>query len=184
MGGRPSRAVVSFHHLFNAASALEALNLASNARAIGEAHRRYTNFVNARGRWSGHLFQSRFSSVPMDENHLLTAIRYVSLNPVRAGLVARAEDWPWSSVPAHLAGEDDALVRVKPALRRVADFRALIRPDPRDAERFARLRALERTGRPLAAANFVADLEKCLGRPIARRSPGRKPKPREQAELL
>jgi putative transposase len=39
-------------------------------RALGEAHRRYTNFVNARDRWTGHLFQSRFASVAMDESHL------------------------------------------------------------------------------------------------------------------
>ena len=38
-------------------------------RAVGEAHRRYTNFINARGRWTGHLFQSRFASVAMDESH-------------------------------------------------------------------------------------------------------------------
>ena len=37
--------------------------------AVGETHRRYTNFVNARGRWTGHLFQSRFASVVMDEAH-------------------------------------------------------------------------------------------------------------------
>jgi len=72
-------------------------------RAGGEAHRRYTNFINARGRWTGHLFQSRFSSVAMDEAHLVAAARYVSLNPVRAPLPARARDWPWSSVRAHLA---------------------------------------------------------------------------------
>jgi hypothetical protein len=40
-------------------------------RAVGEAHRRYTNFINARGRWTGHLFQSRFASVAMDESHLI-----------------------------------------------------------------------------------------------------------------
>ena len=51
--------------------------------AVGEAHRRYTNFINARGRWTGHLFQSRFASVAMDELHLLAAVSYVSLNPVR-----------------------------------------------------------------------------------------------------
>ena len=76
-------------------------------RAVGEAHRRYTNFVNARGGWTGHLLQSRFASVAMDEGHLMAAVRYVSLNPVRARLVARAEAWPWSSVRAHLAGADD-----------------------------------------------------------------------------
>ncbi len=61
------------------------------AQGIGEAHRRYTSFVNTRGRWTGHLFQNRFASVPMDEAHFVTAVRYVSLNPVRARLVARAE---------------------------------------------------------------------------------------------
>ena len=73
-------------------------------RAVGETHRRYTNFINARGRWTGHLFQSRFASVALDHTHLMRAVRYVSLNPVRARFVSRAEDWRWSSVRAHLAG--------------------------------------------------------------------------------
>ncbi len=60
--------------------------------AVGEAHRRYTNFINARGRWTGHLFQRRFASVAMDEAHLMAAVCYVNLNPVRARLVSRAED--------------------------------------------------------------------------------------------
>ena len=60
-------------------------------RAVGEPHRRYTNFINARGRWTGHLFQSRFASVAMDEAHLSAAVCYVSLNPVRGLCVRR--DW-------------------------------------------------------------------------------------------
>jgi putative transposase len=59
---------------------------AGMARALGEAHRRYAVFVNSRGRWSGHLFDGRYASAPMDEDHLLSAVRYVSLSPVRAGL--------------------------------------------------------------------------------------------------
>ena len=59
---------------------------------MGEAHRRYTNFVNARGRWSGHLFQSRFAPVAMDDAHLIAAARYVPMNPVRARLVARPDE--------------------------------------------------------------------------------------------
>jgi len=149
---------------------------ASFARGIGEAHRRYTNFINARGRWTGHLFQSRFASVVMDGAHFITGVRYVSLNPVRARLVAKAEDWPWSSVRAHLAGRDDALVAVKPVLDVVGDFRALLAPDRADEEHFQMVRCAERVGRPLANADFVADLERRLGRPIARRAPGRKRK--------
>ena len=78
------------------------------ARAVGEAHRRYTAFICARGRWTGHLFQARFGSVAMDEDHLMAAFRYVALNPVKAKLVSKAEDWPWSSAGAHIAGVDSA----------------------------------------------------------------------------
>src|SRR6266851_7776869 len=109
-------------------------------RAVGETHRRYTNFINARGRWTGHLFQSRFSSVAMDEDHLLAAVRYVSLNPVRARLVGRADQWPWSSVAAHLAGVDDELVRVRPVLDRVDRFADLLQTDADDPA-FRTLRA-------------------------------------------
>jgi putative transposase len=143
-------------------------------RAVGEAHRRYTGFINARGRWTGHLFQSRFASVAMDEGHLMAAVRYVSLNPVRARLVARAQDWPWSSVRAHLAGRDDGLVTVGPVLERQRDFAALLADG--QEEGFNALRLSEGSGRPLGTADFVADLERLLGRPIARRAPGRKPR--------
>jgi putative transposase len=146
-------------------------------RAIGEAHRRYTNFINARGRWSGHLFQSRFASVAMDDAHLTAAVRYVSFNPVRARLVARPQDWAWSSVRAHLAGVDDALVAVTPLVERfgAAGLADLLRADGDDEAAFAALRGAETTGRPLGNADFIAGLERLLGRPIARRAPGRKP---------
>ena len=148
-------------------------------RALGAAHRRWANYVNARGRWTGHLFDGRFASVVMDERHLLAAVRYVSLNPVRARLAPRAEDWAWSSVRAHLAAEDDGLVTVRPVLDRVERFAELIRTEADDPA-FALLRAAESTGRPLGAADFVADLERRLGRPIARRAPGRKPAPKPE----
>jgi putative transposase len=146
------------------------------ARALGDTHRRYTTFVNARGRWSGHLFQNRFASVAMDEAHLIAAVRYVSLNPVRARLVARTEEWPWSSVRAHLAAQDDELVAVAPVLSRVPDFESLIAPDDGDERAFANIRAAEGTGRPLGNAQFIEGLERILGRTIARRAPGRKRK--------
>ena len=79
------------------------------ARAVGEAHRRYSAYINARLRVTGHLFQSRFNSVAMDEAHWMAAARYIAMNPVKAGLVAHPWDWPWSSSPAHILGKDDAL---------------------------------------------------------------------------
>jgi putative transposase len=92
------------------------------ARVLGETHRRYTGFVNARKRVTGHLFQGRFGSVAMDESHLVAAVRYVAFNPVKAKLTERPDQWPWSSVRAHLVGRNDALVTVRPVLDRIEGF--------------------------------------------------------------
>jgi putative transposase len=144
------------------------------ARAIGETHRQYTSFVNARARWTGHLFQGRFSSVALDDAHLLAAARYVALNPVRARLVARPEDWAWSSARAHLEGRDDALVRVSPLLDRFGRFGDLIEGET-DRIAFAALRAAESTGRALGSIDFVVALERATGRRLQPQKPGRKP---------
>ncbi len=109
----------------------------------------------------------------------MTAVRYVSLNPVRARLVAQAQDWPWSSVSAHLAGRDDGLVTVRSVLERVSDFGAW--PRAGNDNDYTALRASEGTGRPLCAPAMVADLERVLGRPIARRAAGQRPNASDNA---
>ena len=145
-------------------------------RALGKAHRRYSAFVNARMRVTGHLFQARFSSVVMDEDHLMAAARHVALNPVRAGLVARAEDWRWSSVRAHLEGRDDGLVSVAPLIDRCGGRFSDLLDAPVSAEAVSALRAAETIGRPLGSASFLDRLAAATGRdPRPRR---RGPKPR------
>ena len=139
--------------------------------ALGETHRRYTRRVNDRQGWRGHLWQERFHSFPMDEPNLLAAARYVELNPVRARLAARPEEWPWSSAKAHLAGRDDALAQVAPLLERAGDWQAFLQAGL-DEPTLETLRGHERTGRPLGDASFVAGLEARLGRALARRKPG------------
>lgn len=80
--------------------------------AIGEAHRRYSVIINRRQKWTGHLWQGRFSSFPMDEKYLLAAARYIEMNPVRARLTPDPYAWKWSSAKAHADGIDDILVKV------------------------------------------------------------------------
>ncbi len=147
--------------------------------AIGEAHRRYTRRINSREGWRGHLWQERFSSFIMDEAHLLSAVRYVELNPVRAGLVRKAEDWPWSSAAAHLERKDDLLVKVDPMLELVetfvADWQAYLALETPE-ETIDRLRMHGRTGRPLGHAVFMDKLESLLGRTVRPGKPGRPPK--------
>ena len=83
-------------------------------KAIGEAHRRYTRYINFQKGWKGHLWQGRFSSYPTDEGHLLAAARYIELNPVRGKLVKKPDDYRWSSALAQLSDKDDILVSVEP----------------------------------------------------------------------
>ena len=144
-------------------------------RAIGEAHRRYTRRVNFREGWRGHLWQGRFASFAMDEPYLLACARYVERTPVRAGLCARAGDYPWSSAAAHLAGKDDGLVRVRPLLELVPRWGRHLSADP-DEETVRRLRRHEGTGRPLGGERFLQRLEKIVGRLLRPRRPGRKKK--------
>lgn len=109
----------------------------------------------------------------MDEEHLASAVRYVSLNPVRAGLAARAEDWAFSSVRAHLANRNDSLVNVRPVLDRFPDFSTLIAAPPGIRE-FEALRRAETTGRPLGPPVWVERLGGRLGRSFALGKPGPK----------
>ncbi|MGB0956347.1 MAG: transposase [Panacagrimonas sp.] len=144
------------------------------SRAIGETHRRYTGYINARERVMGHLFQARFNSVAMDEAHTLAAIRYVAMNPVEAGLVKKASDWTWSSVRAHLAGRDDVLVRVAPVLERVPDFMDFLDLPP-DTETTQSLLAGQSIGRPLMPEDRLKRLERRMGRRLRPLPRGRRP---------
>ncbi|MFK4523111.1 REP element-mobilizing transposase RayT [Bradyrhizobium japonicum] len=62
-------------------------------RALARVHRVYAGTIQARRKRTGHFWQGRFGVVAMDEKHLAAALRHVSLNPVRARLVERAQDW-------------------------------------------------------------------------------------------
>jgi putative transposase len=147
-------------------------------RAIGESHRRYTRRINFREQWRGYLWQGRFASFVMDEPYLLAAARYVELNPVRAKLVDRAREWPWSSAKAHLLGRDDRLVKVAPLLAMVGNWRAFLRSAISEEE-LRDLREHGRTGRPLGSSAFLDRLERLVGRVLKPRKPGPRPKPRK-----
>jgi len=151
------------------------------AQAVSATHVRYTRQVNLRERWTGYLWQGRFASFPMDEDYLRQCARYVGLNPVRAGLVARAADWPWSSVGAHLAARADPLLTPEPLRERLgADLAGFFDLDVEEEAR-RRLRRAASTGRPLGAADWIKSMEAATGRRLADPPMGR-PK-REQPGL-
>ena len=141
---------------------------------LGEAHRRYTRYINIREGWRGHLWQERFHSFSMDEDYLLAAVRYVERNPVIAKLCRRPEDWKWSSALAHIRGEDDALVRVEPMLDRIDRWSAYL-AEAGESNEETLIEQHARSGRPLGSPIFVRKLEIITGEDLAPKRPGRKP---------
>jgi putative transposase len=139
-------------------------------------HRIYAGVIQARRKRSGHFWQGRFGAVAMDEEHLAAAFRYVSLNPVRARLVDRAQDWRWSSARAHLRGKDDGLTALAPIRDRFPRFADLLGTEP-EQDLFEPLRAAESIGRPLGDDRFFNRIERLTGRQL---KPGKRgPKPSE-----
>lgn len=129
------------------------------AQLFGRAHRRYALEINTRCGWQGHLWQERYRSFVMDEDHLLAAVRYVELNPVRAGLCRHPDQWPWSSYNAHAGTADDSLVDAGEMLNRVVDWEKYVAFDVPE-EVLNALRRHSESGRPMGDPSFVAYMEK------------------------
>lgn len=145
-------------------------------RALAPLHARYAGHIHARERRTGHFWQGRFGCVAMDEAHLGCALRYLALNPVRARLVERALDWPWSSVHAQLGRVGDGVTDTAPVRERYPDFAEILRSGEDEAMSH-RLRRAETIGRPLGDAEFLTSLERRTGRMLAPAKRGPKPKP-------
>ncbi|MFH1824584.1 MAG: transposase [Candidatus Firestonebacteria bacterium] len=146
----------------------------SLSRGIGEAHRRYTRMINFREGWRGYLWQGRFASYPMDERYLISAVRYIELNPLRAKMVSEPWEYAWSSAYAHINGKDDRLARVQVLLEMVGDWKEFLLGGMKKEE-LEQIRCHSRTGRPLGDASFIARLEVTLGRVFCPQKVGRKP---------
>lgn len=119
----------------------------------------------------GHVYQGRFKSFPVEgSRHYLNVVRYVEANPLRAGLVTRAEAWLWSSLNDRMNGS--ALVQPGP-LELPASWVDLVNAAP-EADELLMLRACVNAGRPLGSPAWIAQtaaeqgIEQCLntrGRP-------------------
>jgi len=143
-------------------------------RALARLHRAYAGAIHARQKKTGHFWQGRFGAVAMDEDHLLSAVRYVGLNPVRARLAANAADWPWSSARAHLTGIADGVTDLAPILDRLPSREGLLDLAETDFAAFDRLRSAETIGRPLGSDGFLDRIAQLTGRNLKARKRGRK----------
>jgi putative transposase len=152
--------------------------------------RRYKEHYHQVGQ--GHLYQGRFKSFPVqDDRHFLTVARYVERNALRAGLVERAEQWPWGSLarrmepPAETEAESESEAKCNFTLspwpvRRPADYLQWTNEAQTAAEQDALRMSIAR-GRPFGDSRWQAEVTRRLGlesayRPVGR-PPARKPEP-------
>ena len=131
-------------------------------------HRRYARVTNAKYDWRGHLWQERFYSVVMDEPHTLAAMRYVELNPVRAGLTGSAREWPWSSARGNLKLAQDPLIQEDATRVLVAHWHEYLSETVSERE-LESLRGQTRVGRPDGKPDFVDAIEALSGRAVRKR---------------
>jgi putative transposase len=137
---------------------------------LARLHTRYAARVNKEQGWTGHLFEGRFWSYPMDESHLMIAVRYIELNPVTAGLVAHAEDWAWSSARAHIEGKGDDLTDMAALASHVSNWRAYLAEGVEAADKNEAIELALRSGIAMGRVDWVSQFGRIMrkrGRPYA-----------------
>ena len=146
----------------------------SLARGIGLTNQVYTQYLNRKLKQSGRVWQNRFFSCIIESDQYLWAVaRYIERNPVKAGLVVRAEEYRWSSAKAHMTGSRDSLLHVPGwleagELAAYADFL-----NNADNETDQAIRKATSAGRLLGSDVFIDEMETALNRSLRPNKPGR-----------
>jgi putative transposase len=155
----------------------------SLAKAVGRTHFVYTQYINRFHNRSGHLWQGRFYSCGLDEQHFLSAMRYIEYNPVRAGICQKPWDYEWSSAASHIntgAKSGHGLLDLRQWFRIVsaAQWKEILAEDVEEKE-IRMLQAGILKGRPLGSDSFISKLESSLGRRLRPLRVGRPKKTRK-----
>lgn len=158
------------NHVHVVAVPREAKDLAA---LFGCLHKHYAARFNLANGYTGHLWQQRFYSVVLDEEHLMAAVRYVELNPVRAGIRGRPQDWRWSSAYSRLNNLPDPVLSRGPMQERVPNWAQYLQQEG-DPEVEQSLRFSTRTGWPEGSNAFLDRMERLTGCRMRRSKPGPK----------
>ncbi|MFH1317394.1 MAG: transposase [Candidatus Omnitrophota bacterium] len=145
----------------------------SLAEGFSESQKRYSRMINFREKWRGHLWEGRFKSYPLNELHLYAAMRYVERNPVRAKIVKKPWQYPWSSANAHVNKRKNQILDNCFILKEIKDWADYISQEDENND-LIRFRMHCNTGRPLGDKEFIAKLEKISGRTLHVKKAGRK----------
>jgi putative transposase len=133
--------------------------------------------LNRKYGYSGHLWQARFYSCVLDDRHLEHAARYVECNPVRAGMVDRAEDYAWSRAGPHVLRVADRYLDGGLSLIGVIKDWSAWQAGEQNEEVVCAIRHATTTGRACGSEDFVHGIEVQMGRCLRPQKRGRKSRP-------
>lgn len=146
--------------------------------ALKNTHGRYAAYWNATHSSSGHVWQGRYYSCPLGLTHLWSALRYTELNAFRVRIVSDPDTYRWSSAAAHCGTAQPDLPLEIDLWRQqwnCTTWRKYLCDPEAEADAEA-IRQSTHAGRPLGTAEFVASLEKSVGRVLTPQKTGRPPK--------
>ena len=164
----------------------------SLALTLGQLHSQYALEQNRQRRRVGHLWQNRFFSCALEASHLLAALHYVELNPLRAGMTSAAWDWPWSSARAHTSAAVQEALLDWPWIDWMEEMRLgrWNHEDWKEALGWAvavnqveQIRRTTRLGEPLGSGAFVSGLETIAGRRLRVWARGRPSSPASRGRV-
>lgn len=152
----------------------------SLSKTFNFLHMKYSQYFNQKRNLRGHLWQARFYSCILDNHHVYAAVRYVENNPVRAKLVNRAYDYPWSRSSAryHVYKEANPILADECYLTKEIENWAAYLMTNDDDELINNIRKNMKTGRPCGDDGFIEKIESSLDRRLRALPRGRPPKNR------
>jgi putative transposase len=142
----------------------------SLAKVIGETHRLYTRKINFEQKVKGHLFQSRFYSTPLDDEHLLNAIKYVEQNPVKAFMVKHPWDYKYTSCLKRLnLVKEDILLSSHNIISSIENYKEFLEED----NKIDLIKEKTRTGKPCGDEEFYNKIKEITGIDYTNKKAGR-----------
>ncbi|MFC1591886.1 transposase [Thermodesulfobacteriota bacterium] len=145
------------------------------ARAFNTLHMRYSQYMNRKHNQHGHLFQGRFYSCFMDDEHLYRAIRYVERNPVRAQMVTQPWEYRWSSARQHIDREEAQESQIEVDVSRFpmlkSEWKRYLQAE--DKQMCSEVRLKTQRGLGIGSEKFIKRIEHKLQRSLQCLSPGR-----------
>jgi putative transposase len=155
---------------------------ASLREGIASLHQTYTRLINKSHSWSGHLWQGRFFSCPVEPKNTAIVARYIELNPVRAKICENPRQYPWSSAEIACGGGVDGRSGFAPIYSPNGSWEEFLNhgyknANERELDEIKKIRSTISSGKPFGSHEFLKKIERETGIIVSNKSPGRRAQP-------